>query len=289
MPEQYTPEIEPQLDTIIASGLEVDKLIDNSRQAATQAETVRHNKAMETKRGLAATPYPGGPKQNDAHDIAQAIISGEQPPTLTGLYRNAAPVRAELARQHFNLQQAESDWKAVQKHLTTLNGAQQERLRQSVSFAYDSLDQIDNLYGQWKKLAGPSGFKIINKANLAASAQLPGETGAVAQNLVALINDFTSEMGTVYKGGNSSTDETLRLASGNLKADWNDETFTRAVKQLKTTLGIRRSSIVHSQAAGVSEGSPYNPGTSPANTPYPGKQPAAGADPFASFGGAAHK
>jgi hypothetical protein len=44
-------------------------------------------------------------------------------------------------------------------------------------------------------------------------------------------------MGTVYKGGNSSTDETLRLASGNLKADWNDETFTRAVKQLKTTLG----------------------------------------------------
>jgi hypothetical protein len=33
MPEQYTPEIEPQLDTIIASGLEVDKLIDNSRQS----------------------------------------------------------------------------------------------------------------------------------------------------------------------------------------------------------------------------------------------------------------
>jgi hypothetical protein len=60
--------------------------------------------------------------------LPNAIISGEQPPTLTGLYRNAAPVRAELARQHFNLQQAESDWKAVQKHLTTLNGAQQERL-----------------------------------------------------------------------------------------------------------------------------------------------------------------
>jgi hypothetical protein len=204
------------------------------------------------------TAAPGA-TANDPKDIAKAIIRGEQPPTVTGLYRNAGPVRAELARAGFNLQKAESDWKAVQKHLSTLNGAQQERLRQAVTFTYDSLDNIESLYEQWKKLGPNSGIKVFNRAALATAKQLPGEAGSVAQALEAQINDLTSELGTVYKGGNASTDETLRLAAENLKADWNDVTFKRGIQQIRTNLGIRKNSILNSQPAGVSQDSPYNP------------------------------
>jgi hypothetical protein len=175
------------------------------------------------------------------------------------LYRNAAPVLAELSRNHFNLQRAESDWNAVQKHLATLNGAQQERLRQAVTFTYDSLDNIEQLYNEWKQVGGVSGVKMFNRANLAMAKQLPGKAGATAQALDAQITDLTSELGTVYKGGNASTDETLRLAAENLKSDWNEETFRKGLQQIRVNLGIRKNSIMNSQPAGVREGSPYNP------------------------------
>lgn len=196
------------------------------------------------------------PATTDAKDIAGAIISGIQPPTLTGLYRNAGPVRAELARQGYDLTTATKDWQAVQKHLATLNGQQQERLRQAITFTSDSLDIISDLYSQWKKVAGVSGFKVLNKGALAASKQLPGEAGAVASNLEAQINDLTSELATVYKGGNASTDEGLRLAAANLKADWNETTFTRALDQIRKNLTIRKNSILNSQPVGVSSKEP---------------------------------
>jgi hypothetical protein len=163
--------------------------------------------------------------------------------------------------------EAQRDFQAVNKHLTTLNGAQQLRLRQAVTFAYDHLEVVDNLYKQWAKkvkdLGGTLAMKGLNKATLAISAQSPGELGALAQNLQAQINDFTSEMGTVYKGGNSSTDETLRLAAGNLKADWNEQTWNKAIGLLRTSLTIRKNSISTTEAAGVTPGSPYNPAVPP--------------------------
>lgn len=203
-------------------------------------------------------PAPAGSVSgDDAEAIADAIISGDQPPVLTGLYRNGAPVRAALARKGFDLTTADLDFKAIGKHLATLNGAQQERLRQAVSFTTDSLGLIEDLYAQWKKVGPNSGFRVFNKAGLASAKQLPGKAGEVASNLEAQINDLTSELGTVYKGGNSSTDESLKLATANLQADWNEQTFTRAISQIRKNLTIRSNSIKNSQAAGVSANTIY--------------------------------
>jgi len=85
----------------------------------------------------------------------------------------------------------------------------------------------------------------------------------VAQQLLAQINDFTSEMATVYKGGNASTDESLRLASENLKGEWNEEVFKRSVKELKKTLSYRVNSISNTPVAGQSQGSMYNRSSPP--------------------------
>lgn len=226
------------------------------RAAAEFEERKRHNKAMEAKpTGGVGTPG----SQSDAKDIAGAIISGDQPPDLKGLYRLGGPVKAELARQGYDLTTAQRDWQAIQKHLSTLNGPQQERLRQAITFTYDSLDVIEDLFNQWKKEKLAGGVRVLNRGALAFSKQLPGQAGATAQALEAQINDLVSELGTVYKGGNSSTDESLKLASQNLRADWNEETFRKQINLIRKNLQIRRNSITNSSPAGVSAGSPYTP------------------------------
>lgn len=205
---------------------------------------------------------------DDVTQIANAIINGHQPPTLTGLYRNAAPVRAALERAGYDFTTAERDYKAVQKHLSTLNGAQQERLRQAVSFTTDSLDVIDNLYNEWTAKGLNTRFKALNKGALALAKQAGGEAGATAQALEAQVNDLVSELGTVYKGGNSSTDHSLQLAAENLKGDWNEATFKKAIGLIRQNLKIRANSIATSQPAGVSPNSPYTPAS---QRPAPGK------------------
>lgn len=201
-----------------------------------------------------------GSSADDPKQIADAIIRGEQPPDLKGLYRTNAPVRAELARRGFNLARADEDWHATQKYLATLNGAQQVRLRQAVGFTRDSLDQLESIYNEWQKVGVTNGWKTFNKASIATSKQLPGEAGDLAHRLEARIADLNSELGTVYKGGNSSTDESLKLASKNLSGDWNEKTFRDALKDIRQSLQIRENSIRNTQVQGASDNSPYKPG-----------------------------
>ena len=199
----------------------------------------------------------------DLDETVNAIAEGKAVPTLQAYsFRDRTAIAAGLHRAGYNQAVAERDWKAINRHLSTLNGQQQERLRQTITFAYDSLDIIEELYNDWQKTRLPGGFKSYNKAALNAAANLPGDAGSKAQALITQINDLTSELGTVYKGGNSSTDESLKLAAENLKAEWNDETFKRNLSLVRKNLQIRRNSIITSEAAGVSPKSPYQP---PAN------------------------
>ena len=230
----------PGVDVPFPPEVEAQKLRIQKAEAATKAAS------------------QGSGSEDDAAAIADAIIAGDQPPVTTGLYRLAGPVRASLAKKGYDQSTALSDWNATQKHLSTLNGAQQERLRQAITFTSDSIDNIETLYQDWKKAAGISGIKLFNKASLATAKQLPGEAGAKATALEAQIADLTSELGTVYKGGNSSTDESLRLAAKNLEADWNEQTFKEAVKNIRKNLQIRSNSIRTSQPAGIAN-SQYSP------------------------------
>ncbi len=58
-----------------------------------------------------------------------------------------------------------------------------------------------------------------------------------------MIADMTSELGTVYKGGNASTDESLRLAGQNLQADWSAQTLLDNIKQIKQQIVYRKNSM----------------------------------------------
>jgi hypothetical protein len=214
---------------------------------------------IEAEKNKRLAPLAPGATGSDAEDIAEAIIRGERKPEVKGLYKTGVAVQAILARKGYNSARAELDWQATNKHLSTLNGQQQERLRQAITFTTDSLDVIDNLYKRWQAVGKVTGFPVLNAANIKIAKQLPGEAGAIATSLDAQINDLTSELGTVYKGGNSSTDESLRLAAENLKSNWNEPQFKQAMDNIRTNLKIRRNSILTSEPVGVTPGSPYTP------------------------------
>lgn len=197
---------------------------------------------------------------DEAKAIAEAIIAGDQPPDVKGLYRYGGPVRAELAKQGYNLTTANLDWEATKKHLATLNGAQQTRIRQAISTASDSLDVIQTLADQWKG----GRFPILNKGNLiAAKNGLYGQdVASVATKLDGQITDVVSELANVYMGGNSPTDHAMKLAEKNLNAEWDQKVLTDMIALARTNLKIRANSISNSGAV-LSGGQSTSPAAAP--------------------------
>jgi hypothetical protein len=240
-----------------------------AHQAVLEGQTAARDAATEKDRAarLAIARQrvaQGTGTDQDAKDIAGAIVAGDQPPTLAGLYSRSGPVRAELARQGYNLANAQLDWSAAQQHFKTLNGAQQTRLRQAVDTAAHSLDVIDTLADQWK---GGS-FPILNRANLALAKNgaYGAEVATTARQLDAQIADVTAELANAYMGGNSPTDHALELAAKNLSSDWSQKTLKDMTALARTNLRIRQNAIRNIAAAGPSEVNPYAP---PAATATP--------------------
>lgn len=278
-PQQYQPGMEPYLQEQLSHAMAIKDVADRVDQKPlkptpgvevpfspeVQAQKIAIAQASKAKPAAGST-------ESDPKDIAAGIIRGELPPTTKGLYRNAGPVLAELGRQGFNLQRAESDWNAVQKHIGTLNGSQQERLRQSITSASDMVDKVDQLYSEWKQVGAESGIKVFNRASLAVAKNLPGRAGAVAQALDAQIADLTADLGNIYMGGNSPTERALELAGKSLQSDWNDQTFTEGVKQIRSNVKIRYNSIINSQPAGTSGQTNYG-GQGMVTAPLPGTHP----------------
>ena len=186
---------------------------------------------------------------SEAQLIARAIIDGSQPPTLTGLYSKSSAVRAELAKQGYDLTNATQDWTATQKYLATLNGASQVRLRQAIQFAAESLPIVEDLSNQWNR----GQYPVLNKAQLLAAKN--GLLGQDAQNIAtqleAQIKDMQAELATVYKGGNTATDMGLQQAADMLNADWSAGQLQSAVNLIRKNLQVRINSISNAGVSGV--------------------------------------
>lgn len=234
----------------------------------------------------------GGGGASDAKEIARGIKDGSLPPDLTRLYGKAAGVEAQLHKEGFNLAKAQQDWHAVSRHLATLNGPQQTRIVESANALQEMLPAIGDAYDAWQKTGLPGEFKVYNKAALIAAANLPGEKGKAAQNLMTYITDAVSETGQIYMGGNSPTDHALKMAQTNLQGDWNPETFKSSLDILQKNLAIRRNSILNAPVLGTNEGSPYVPenmrdasGQPPTAPQAPGAPPTRPGPPQAQAGG----
>jgi hypothetical protein len=217
----------------------------------------------------------------EVQKVGDAIIEGKQPPVISGfgMAKYQGPIRAYLSDKGYDLYNAEMDYHATKKYVTSLNSTQQVRLRQATQFSYDSLNIIEELNNQWQ--AGR--FPILNKGNLilAINGALGVEAQKIATKLDTQIADLTSELATVYKGGYASTDETLKLAAKNLKSEWSYEQLGENINLVRTNLQIRLNSLKSAKIggpAGLSKEEPPTP-TPPKVPPTTiGKRP-----PLSSF------
>lgn len=187
----------------------------------------------------------------DASSVAEGITSGLIPPDLSKnvSFKDRTAVNAILSKNGYNLTKAQEDWTATNKYLATLNGSQQVRLRQAVNQVSETLPLVEQLAGQWNG----GQFPILNKANLklAKGGAYGAQAQSVATQLEAEIADLTSELGTVYKGGNSSTDESLKLAASQLSADWSKQTMLDAIALAKKNIQYRKNSITNTGVGGI--------------------------------------
>ncbi|MFZ2196861.1 MAG: hypothetical protein WAV13_03945 [Thermodesulfovibrionales bacterium] len=239
-----------------------EKLSDIESQRSYQdARDARQNAAATERIKMGGGGHGAFLPGDDLDAIADGIIKGEIPPNLSPFRSNASGVAARLSRKGYNLSEQQLNFSAEQKAISSLNSTQQVRLRQTMDTLDHSLDKLEEVYGRWSVLGPKSGFRKFNKAALAAAQQVGGETGATAQELQTLINDLTAEVASIYMGGNTPTDHALKLAGENLKADWNQETFTKLLGLLRTQLRFRKNAMDNVRASGTREGNQYEPAT----------------------------
>lgn len=178
-------------------------------------------------------------------ELVSAILRGDSPPIPPNNPRtkDIQMVLAGLGALGFDNTKAVQDWTSMQKRLQSMNSTQQVRLFQAVGAMEGSIEQADRLYKEWQATGLTSGFSTFNRAALAASANLPGEKGAVARTLLSHIEDMSAELATIYRGGNSPTDAAFAAAQKSLSADWNPETFEKNLELIRQNLRIRKNTM----------------------------------------------
>ncbi len=207
----------------------------------------------------------------DVKESVKGMVDGTIPPQLPG--RNTkeyTAVTAEAHRQGYDLVKAIQDWTATQKYLSTLNGPQQLKLRQSITALPDLLDSVDTLADKWK--AGR--FPALNAANLALAKNgaYGNEAATIANSLSTQISDVRADLASIYMGGNSPTDDAFKLAETSLNQNWDNKVLHDMTNLARKNVQIRNNSIKTTGPAGTSEGNPYAP-KPPAQTAPPAAAP----------------
>lgn len=271
---------------VVASGALVDdtgKVLYTAPERVTKPASVQEYEFAQADREARGLPKQSfGQYQNEdanrrrsivnvndtsSSDVKEAVAGmkdGTLPPQMPGrASKEYTKTMAEAHRQGYDLQGAVTDWNATQKHIATMNGAQQLRLTQAINSLPEMLDSVDALASKWKG----GKFPLLNSATLkAAKGGLYGaEAASIATQLDAQIADVTADLGVVYMGGNSPTDHGLGLAGKSLQGNWDEKVLHDMVGLARKNVGIRKNSVTHTGVAGASPNNPYgNQGAAPA-------------------------
>jgi hypothetical protein len=232
-------------------------------ETLTQAYIDRNNPNLPPERRQAVDAYikkqtAGQTREEESDDeakaIAQGIEEGNLPPAPTGLSRAAVWPKVEkiLAKDKYNLKEAQNDLYATRRLISTLRGQPQVRLLQATEFTMETIDTIDNprapgqdLLGQLRGLVPRTRFPVINKAamGMAKNGVFGKNAADVAHQLDSQIQETQMELGIVYRSGNSPTDDTMSRVSDVFASDWDDQSLRSAMRLTRANLGRRLNSV----------------------------------------------
>jgi len=215
-----------------------------------------------------------------AAPIAAGIVAGTQTPVLPRGTLGFA-VKKILAEKYPEYDHAAAllDYKATETFVRGQNSPTPVALLRAIETYRNTLNQLDDLYKDFKRKASGTRFARINKAQIQLAAEAGGELGAVATTLISGVKDSHAELATIYKGGSSPTDAFLEQASTSLKYEWDPESWARNTQMIRENLDFKertlkllqpmgRSSDVYSRGRpGAAEVRPVPPPPAPRGSP----------------------
>ncbi len=203
---------------------------------------------------------PGRAKMTD---LVDGIMSGKQPPTLTGLYKNAGPVRAALAQRGFDLSTAQLQWDGANKQIMSMNGPQQVRYYQLANGVVNTIDRVNELSRELKN----SGVPLLNKAKLDAYIQLNGNSpqGQLATQYVTAVGVLREEMANLANGGYAPTEPAWALANEQVNGNYGVQQLGASLTELQRLINYRLRALPQANT--------FGPGAENRYTGATGKQP----------------
>ncbi len=224
-------------------------------------DTTANSPAPVSINGQAYSPIPGFDTpaqvkqkaiQSDAKDIFQGIKEGTQQPDLTGLGRTglAGEVRAQAAREGFNLKQATLDWTSTKEFAKSLNSQQQVNLNRALNSVQASIQPLKELSTQLDQ----GGFVPANRLTL--NAKLNGielDSKGMSQSQVQTATKYVTQMNLMrdelaqgFASGGVPTETGYKLADQILNPAYGKGQLGAALDQVGFNLNIRRNALTSS-------------------------------------------
>jgi hypothetical protein len=213
--------------------------------------------------GQSAEPQLTGPQK-----IGQAIIDGEQPPVLTGLYRQAPQVRSYLADKGFDLTSAQLQWTRAQKQIQALNGPQMERFVGLAESVNNTIDEAKALAQQFKN----SGIAPLNHLKLVSLINTAGNTpeGQLATKYVTAIGTLKEEFANLAQGGYAPTESVWALANKQINENYGVDQLSASLSEIQRLVRYRLKAIPNIDTLGPNAPNRYTkpqPGISATGEP----------------------
>lgn len=199
------------------------------------------------KKAKTATDSNGNPYiaptggESDARAISDAIVSGKQPPVLTGLYKNSKVVRAELARSGFDLSSAQMEWDGAKKQIQALNGPQMTRYAGLAKSVVNTIDEVKSLSVEMQN----SGVPLLNAAKLQTYIQTQGnsENGQLAARYLAGVNTLKEEFANLAQGGYAPTEAAWKLANDQINGNYGVQQLGASLNEVQRLIRYRLQGI----------------------------------------------
>lgn len=186
---------------------------------------------------------------SDAKDIFSGIKQGTQAPDLTGLGRTglAGEVRAQAAREGFDLKKATTDWISTKEFAKSLNTQQQVNLNRALNSVQASIEPLKQLSSQLDQ----GGFVPANRISL--NAKLNGielDTKGMSQSQVQTATKYITQMNLMrdelaqgFASGGVPTETGYKLADQILNPAYGKGQLGAALDQVGLNLNIRRNAL----------------------------------------------
>jgi len=176
-----------------------------------------------------------------AEHISHAIMKGEQPPSLTGLYGQSGAVRSKLDENGFDLAKAQIEWSRAQKQVATLNGPQMTRFVGLANSVNSTIDEVRELSKQMNN----SGIPKLNAAKLAIYMQTEGNSpnGKLAARYVGAVNTLKEEFANLANGGYAPTEPAWKLANEQINGNYGVDQLGAGLDEVQRLINYRVHAI----------------------------------------------